>query len=435
MRNRLWVAVGSAALMAGLLAGPALASTAGPAQTALQQLIQRLGLRPALTGCAAVVAGAAHCDSLDLVHPNGQPFATSGPSGYGPSQLLSAYALSSASSSGGTGQTVALVDAYDDPNAEADLGVYRSQFGLSPCTTANGCFRKVNESGAQGAYPAANSGWATEESLDVDMVSAVCPHCNILLVEASSNSLADLAASENMAARLGATEISNSYGGSESSSETSSDGNYTHVGIAITASSGDGGYGVEYPAASPGVTAVGGTTLSPASNARGWTESAWSGAGAGCSAYEAKPSWQHDPGCGRRTVADVSAVADPNTGVAIYDSYGGTAGNPTLCSLLGVDCPVPSGWLVVGGTSVASPIIASVYAIAGNASSVTAASYAYAHDTAATINDVTTGSDGGGSAGILGLFKTSSCGSYLCNAGVGYDGPTGLGTPNGAGAF
>lgn len=435
MRKRLLVVVGSAALLTGLLAGPALASSGGSASTALQQLIQRLDLRPALTGCAVVTARSAHCDSRELVHPNGQPFAASGPSGYGPSQLLSAYALATASASGGASQTVALVDAYDDPNAEADLGVYRSHFGLTPCTTANGCFRKVNESGVQGSYPAANSGWATEESLDVDMVSAICPHCGILLVEATSNSLADLASSENTAARLGATEISNSYGGSESSSETSSDSNYTHAGVAITASSGDGGYGVEYPAASPDVTAVGGTTLSPASNARGWTEAAWSGAGAGCSADETKPSWQHDTGCGRRTVADVSAVADPNTGVAIYDSYGGAAGNATLCSLFGIDCPVPSGWLVVGGTSVASPIIASVYAIAGNASSVTAASYAYAHDTAATLNDVTTGSDGGGSAGILGLFKTSSCGSYLCNAGPGYDGPTGLGTPNGTGAF
>jgi subtilase family serine protease len=181
------------------------------------------------------------------------------------------------------------------------------------------------------------------------------------------------------------------------------------------------------------VTAVGGTTLNSASNARGWAESAWSGAGAGCSAYESKPTWQHDAGCGNRTVADVSAVADPSTGVAIYDTYGGTAGNPTLCALVGLDCPQPTGWFVVGGTSVSSPIVASVYALSGNASSVVAGSYPYSHT--GSLNDVTTGSDGGGSTGLLGLFGTANCGSYLCNAGPGYDGPTGLGTPNGTGAF
>ncbi|MFF7187682.1 hypothetical protein ACFZAR_21075 [Streptomyces sp. NPDC008222] len=188
------------------------------------------------------------------------------------------------------------------------------------------------------------------------------------------------------------------------------DSHVNHPGVAITASSGDSGYGVSWPASFPYVTAVGGTSLSRASNARGWTESSWSGAGSGCSAYEAKPSWQHDSGCARRTVAGVAAVADPNTGVAVYDTYSNCGG--------GIVC---DGWVEVGGTRVSSPIIASVYALAGNTSQVVDGSYPYSHTSA--LNDVTSGSNG-------------SCGdSYLCTAGPGYDGAAGLGTPNGTSAF
>ncbi|MBO0847785.1 MAG: putative Ig domain-containing protein, partial [Nocardioides sp.] len=314
--------------------------------------------------------------------------------------LKNAYALPS----GGSGQTVAIVDAYDDPNAESDLATYRSQYGLPSCTTANGCFKKVNETGGS-SLPSADSGWAEEISLDLDMVSAVCPSCHILLVEATQPSMSDLGTAVNTAVNLGAKFVSNSYGGSESSSDPSYDSSYfNHPGVAITVSSGDSGYGVEYPAASQYVTAVGGTTLNTASNARGWSETAWSGAGSGCSSYDAKPSWQKDTGCSKRTVADVSAVADPNTGLAVYDSYG------------------VGGWLVVGGTSASSPIIASVYALAGSPASGTyPASYPYSHTSA--LNDVTSGSNG------------SCTTSYLCNAATGYDGPTGLGTPNGATAF
>jgi hypothetical protein len=215
----------------------------------------------------------------------------------------------------------------------------------------------------------------------------------------------------NRAVTLGAKYVSNSYGGSEDSSDTTSDTSYfNHPGVAITVSSGDSGYGVEYPAASKYVTAVGGTSLSRASNSRGWSESVWGtsaggeGAGSGCSAYDTKPTWQTDTGCSRRTVADVSAVADPNTGLAVYDSYGA------------------SGWQVYGGTSASSPIIASVYALAGTpAAGTVPASYLYSHT--ANLNDVTSGANG-------------SCGSsYLCTAKAGYDGPTGLGTPNGTAAF
>ncbi|MCO5998008.1 putative Ig domain-containing protein [Actinoallomurus rhizosphaericola] len=324
------------------------------------------------------------------------------PSGFGPSDLQSAYALPS--SSAGSGQTVAIVDAYDDPNAASDLATYRSQYGLPACTTASGCFKKVNETGGT-SLPSADSGWAEEESLDLDMVSAICPNCKILLVEASQPSMADLGTAVNTAVSLGAKFVSNSYGGSEDSTDTSSDSSYfNHPGVAITVSSGDNGYGTEYPAASQYVTAVGGTSLSRASNSRGWSESAWSGAGSGCSSYDPKPSWQKDSGCSKRTVADVSAVADPNTGLAVYDSY------------------QTGGWLVVGGTSASAPIIAGVYALGGSPASGTyPASYPYAHTSA--LNDVTSGSNG-------------SCSpSYLCTATSGYDGPTGLGTPNGATAF
>jgi len=355
--------------------------------------------------CGAVPVGYARCHSILVLRSDGKPGGGGGTiGGYYPADLQKAYNLPS--SSAGSGQTVAIVDAYDDPNAEADLSTYRSQFKLASCTTANGCFRKVNQAGTT-SYPTANSGWGQEISLDLDMVSAICPNCHILLVEASSASNADLAASVDEAATLGANAISNSYGGSESSSDVSTyDPHYNHPGIAITASSGDSGYGPQYPAASPYVTAVGGTTLTRDGSARGFSETVWSGAGSGCSAYEPKPSWQTDSGCAKRTIADVSADADPNTGVAVYDSYASKG---------------QKGWLVFGGTSVASPIIASVYALAGNATSVTYGSYPYSHTSG--LFDVTSGSNG-------------SCGgTYLCTGEIGYDGPTGNGTPNGTTGF
>jgi subtilase family serine protease len=348
------------------------------------------------------------------------PQIMAGPTGLGPSQIQSAYKLSGLSAAG---RTVAVVDAYDDPNAASDLNTYRQAYGLPPCTTSNGCFKKVNQNGATSPLPSGDYGWAEEESLDLDAISATCPTCHILLVEASSASTSALATAENTAAKTsGVAAISNSYGGSEARSETSTDSAYNHPGVAITVSSGDSGYGVEYPAASPYVTAVGGTTLSQASNSRGWSEAAWSGAGSGCSRYEAKPSWQHDSGCARRTVADVSADADPNSGLGVYDTYN-NCGSSSSCDILieegiaqGLD-----GWAQVGGTSLSSPLIASVYTLAGNTGSTTYGSYPYSHTSA--LFDVTSGSNG-------------NCGgSYLCTAKAGYDGPTGLGTPNGTGAF
>lgn len=323
--------------------------------------------------------------------------------GYGPADLRSAYSLPS--STAGAGQTVAIVDAYDDPTAAADLAAYRSAAGLPACGA--GCFSKVNQNGLASPLPAAagTTGWDVEEALDLDMVSAICPLCHIILVEASSPTTQNLGTAVNSAVSLGAKFVSNSYGGSESSSDPSFDSSYyNHPGVAVTASAGDDGYGVEYPAASRYVTAVGGTSLSTAANARGWSETVWNGTGSGCSADDAKPSWQTDTGCSRRTNNDVSAVADPNTGVAIYNTYS------------------QRGWLEVGGTSASSPIIASTFALAGTPAAGTyPSSYIYQH--ASSLFDVTSGSNG-------------SCGSaYLCTGEVGYDGPTGLGTPHGTTAF
>ncbi|WP_329257162.1 putative Ig domain-containing protein [Streptomyces sp. NBC_01478] len=341
------------------------------------------------------LASAVHADAAAAV------------SGLSPANLHSAYALPS---TGGSGMTVAVVDAYNDPNAASDLATYRSNFGLSACTVASGCFKQVSQTGSTTSLPSNDTGWAGEEALDIDMVSAVCPNCNIILVEATSATDANLGTAENEAVALGAKFVSNSWGGSESSSQTSEDTSYfKHPGVAITVSSGDEAYGAEYPATSQYVTAVGGTALSTSSSTRGWTESVWKtssteGTGSGCSAYDAKPSWQTDTGCTKRMESDVSAVADPATGVAVYDTYGG------------------SGWAVYGGTSASSPIIAGVYALAGTpGSSDYPAKYPYSHT--GNLYDVTSGNNG-----------TCST-SYFCTAGTGYDGPTGWGTPDGTAAF
>jgi subtilase family serine protease len=371
--------------------------------------------------------GPIRCQSALRVDLPVVPNATAAHDGLGPADLRQAYGLASAAVTRGKGQTVALVDAYDDPTIESDLNTYRAFYGIPPCTTANGCFRKVNQDGEQGSYPLANPDWEPEIALDVEMVSAICPNCHILLVEANSADEAtvmsnpvqhsDLGASVDTAVNLGATEVSNSYGSvGPEPDQTFWDHYYNHPGVAITASAGDEDYGTIWPAASPYVTAVGGTemTADPASP-RGFDESVWGsvypgvvpneaqGTGSGCSLWEPKPAWQHDAGCSGRTVADVSAVAD---NVAIYDSS-----------------PEIGGWGVVAGTSISSPLIASVYALAGNAKSVVYGSYPYSHRT--SFNDITEGSN----------FTPDDVCGYLCTAEPGYDGPTGLGTPNGIGGF
>ncbi len=336
--------------------------------------------------------------------------------GYDPADLRSAYDLSSESA--GSGQTVAVVDAFDDPDAESDLGVYRSRYGLPACTSANGCFKKVNQLGETKNYPAGEPGWAVEISLDLDMVSAACSNCHILLVEAESNSDANLYKSEDEAATLGATEISNSWGGEETSSETSYDTYFHHTGVLVTASAGDSGYRVSYPAASQYVISVGGTALTQASNSRGWTESVWGettkkGTGSGCSAYETKPAWQTDSGCTRRTDNDIAAVASPATPVSLADSY----------ELPKEFSKPEAGWTLAGGTSASSPFIAGTMALANAyTKSFSGADALYleaAQNGTGVLDDVTSGLNG-------------TCGNYLCEGLPGYDGPSGLGSPYGA---
>jgi hypothetical protein len=345
----------------------------------------------------------------------------------GPQELHSAYSLPQ--EGGAAGQTIAIVDAYDDPSAEADLGVYSKQYGLPACTTANGCFKKVNEEGHTSPLPARNGGWAIEISLDVQMAHAICQSCRILLVEASSASLTDLGNAVNTAVAAGATEVSNSYAGPEESEDTILNADYyNHPGILIAAASGDCGYLNEacqfgepgspnFPAESPDVLAVGGTTLTGSGTS--WASSAWEDGGSGCSAVFAAPPWQtvlsdfSATGCGeKRSSADVSAVGNPETGVEVYDSTPNGEGYPT-------------GWGVWGGTSVASPIVTAEVALAGGPHGVEyPAQTLYSHlGEARDLYDVVSGSNG-------------ACGGTIsCTAGTGYDGPTGVGSPVGLGAF
>jgi subtilase family serine protease len=386
MRRLALAATTGAALMATALSAPSSLAAPAPAK----------GHGSARTCATAVSAGHATCFARVVTDAQGRPFVTTTPSGYGPADVRAAYGLGSAS---GAGKTVAIVDAYNDPTAESDLAVYRAQYGLPACTTGNGCLRKVNQTGGT-KLPKTDAGWATEISLDLDMVSATCPDCKILLVEASSTSFANLGAAVNYAATQSVSAISNSYGGSDSTGSSA----YDHPGIAVTASTGDAGYGVESPASFKTVVAVGGTSLTKSGST--YTEAAWSGAGSGCSTRNTKPTWQTAAtGCSGKANADVSAVADPQTGVAVYDStrYQGR-----------------SGWQVYGGTSASSPIVASVYTMAGNLAGYPA-SYTWAHSTG--LHDVTTGSNGTCTTAVW------------CHAGTGWDGPTGLGTPNGLSAF
>ena len=335
------------------------------------------------------------------------------PSGYGPAQLQDAYDLATAAAGNGTGERVYVVDAYNDPTAEADLAVYRSQYGLAPCTTGNGCFQQLNQTGTTSPLPANNPDWSGEIALDLQMVSAVCPNCSITLVEASAANDALFVAVKE-AVKLGAKFVSMSWGGPEDGTEAKYDQKYLQSsGVVFTAATGDDSYsaGPSYPATSPDVVAVGGTSLQASSTTRGWTETAWynshGGAGSGCSSSESKPSWQSvvpNSVCGNRAIADVSAVADPSTGVAVYNTTG------------------DGGWEVYGGTSAAAPIIAATYALAGTpAATATPAAAPYLNSTG--LNDVTSGS-------------TGTCSpTVLCTAGTGWDGPTGLGTPNGVAAF
>lgn len=314
-----------------------------------------LGYQPA--ACAVPLPAAeqkgdapyATCDLMGVTAGHGTPAGGSPApptAALTPSDLKAAYDLPS----GGAGETVAIVDAGGYATAEADLAVFRSTYGLSACTTANGCFTKLDQAGGH-KFPPEDASWSLETALDLDAVSAACPDCRILLVEADSASIDDLGQAVDTAAARHPAAISNSYGvPGELSDPTPYEQHYDHPGTAVTASTGDYGNIVNWPASNPNVVAVGGTTLTrDGSTGRGWTESAWASGGSGCSGTEPKPAYQQalDTGCDNRAIGDISADADPATGLGIYNS-----------SAVG-------GWEQVGGTSLSSPLVAAMYALAG----------------------------------------------------------------------
>lgn len=395
-----WIAAvgGAATLVAGaLVSGPSAASAAPHT------------LHPVHVCKTVVAKSEATCHALKLVDANGVAPAATAPPGTGlkPAGLRSAYNLLNLKSGG---RTVAIVDAYGYTNLERDLGVYRSQFGLSPCTRATGCLKVLDQRGGT-SLPRMDVGWAQEQALDVDAVSATCPDCKIVVVQAKSPSFADLGAAVVTASNLpGVVAISNSYGSSSDAQDASYGKYYNHRGIAVTASTGDNGYqGGSYPASSAYVTAVGGTSLVADSSARHWSESVWSGAGSGCSTYNTAlvAASTFGTGCGKRAMADVSAASDPRKGgLAVY--YPSSRSTST--------------WGQLGGTSEAAPIIAAVYALSGNTAG-TANAIPYSHP--GSLYDVTSGNNG--------TCPTKT--PQWCTARAGWDGPTGLGTPNGAGAF
>jgi hypothetical protein len=383
-------------------------------------------------------------------------------------------------------QTIALVDAYNDLSAEADLNVYAGEFGLPACTKANGCFKQVDETGSEASsslpFPKSKAelegfakgtthqreeaeeaeGWALEIATDVEVAHAVCHNCHVLLVEASSPEYSELETAENTAA-LRATEISDSWGGPESGADNQA---FNHPGVAITAAAGDDGYlnwdqyatrsqpgspyfqGADYPASSPHVISVGGTSLSLGAGGTWQSESAWNSEGAGgsgCSSSLQAPEWQRHVGdwahvgCGEhRADADIAADADPSTGVNVYDS------TPYPYEEEGRKLTTVLHWAPIGGTSVASPIIASMVALAGGAHAVAyPAQTLYSHLGSPLLHDVTSGGNGQCDAeylscsGSLSPLSPLDCGqgAWICNTTAGYDGPTGVGTPNGIGAF
>jgi hypothetical protein len=387
---------------------PAVPASAGAARIPATRLACHAA-RPGHASCYVIYQPRHLTPSTGRTGWAGPALASTHPTGLGATQLEQAYRLPVSRQ---TRQTVAVSIAYNTPRLAAYLARYRAWYHLPPCTTASGCLRIVNQHGQPAPLPASSvkTGWDIEATLDVSMISAACPHCHILVVEGTSTSFADLAATDNTAARLGAQVISNSYGSRETGAAYAEAPAYHHPGHTIVVASGDYGYtAAQLPAALSTVTAVGGTELTQARNPRGWTERTWfsqtGASGSGCSAYVTKPAWQHDAHCAGRTVADVSAAASD---ISIYN-------------------PVYGGWLNVDGTSAAAPLIAGVYGLAGNAATIPLG-YAYAHRS--DLFDITQGTNSG--------FATprQACGDdYLCVAKPGYDAPTGLGTPNGTGAF
>ena len=421
----------AAVAAAGVMSAPAIAAAAAPDHAASHAASTGSNARPALPAgeryvCPPASAGRS-MTCMSILKPavltasaamaRGAAPLANGP--YRPADLQKAYRIVTYAAHNGRGRTVAIVDAYNDRHAAADLAKYRKTFHLPACTTSNRCLHIYNQKGASKPLPKGNANWAVEEALDLDMVSAVCPLCHIDLIEAKNNSNANLYVAEDTAARK-ARYVSNSWGNYEYSSENRYNHYFNHPGHVIDFAAGDLGYGSTYPASVQYVTSVGGTSLKHSSGGRGWTESVWGtasnspqeGTASGCSTYEAKPSWQRQDanagGCAKRTENDAAAVADPNTGVVIYTSIGGPQG---------------PGFYRIGGTSASTPIVTAIYALAGTPVANTyPAQYPYLQ--ARHLFDVTTGANG-------------TCGTqaYLCHGEKGFDGPTGLGTPNGIAGF
>jgi subtilase family serine protease len=382
-----------------------------------------------------VAAGTAGCTSRVIIDGRGTPFASSSPQGYAPYQIRAAYGFGNLGSSG-AGKTVAIVDAYDDPSAAADLATFKSTFGYADTACA---LTKVDQTGGT-RYPKRDAGWALEISLDVQWTCAIAPGAHILLVEAASSSYSDLFAAVDYAAQH-ADVVSMSWGGSESTSETSYDAHFAGRSVTFTASSGDSGAGALYPAASPYVVGVGGTTLPlDMSGARTGNETAWSGSGGGVSGVESQPGYQQSLGAtslgtmladhagGMRGIPDVAYDADPSTGFSVFDSvrYQGQA-----------------GWFVVGGTSAGAPQWAALVALADQQGATRlsstdttttpvyeAAAASYASD----YIDILSGSDCASGAGPHhGPHAGGGSGSStVCTAAPGYDFVTGLGSPDAA---
>ncbi|HME04755.1 MAG TPA: PKD domain-containing protein [Solirubrobacteraceae bacterium] len=486
---RLFAAVIAAAACL-LVPASALAGTAAPARGTVAPA--RTGLARIHDACAAPPPGRMACFALvrtpvaaaTPASAGATPYvvdsgaSSPGPAGgLTPEQLAGAYGYEP--SSGGAGQTVGIVDAYDDPKIEEDLGTFDTKYGLPACTTQDGCFKKVGQTGSTASLPAADTtGWSEEISLDVETVHAVCPHCKILLVEADSPSFSDLATAVNEAVSLGATVVSNSYGGSELEAGAFEESAYNHPGVPIVAASGDTGYygwtsvndlirGPEAPntpASLPTVVAVGGTSLRLNPSGTRASETVWNengpgdefgplvepplgASGGGCSRLFTAEPWQRGvagyaaTGCGTaRLVADVSAVGDPATGFDIYDSYECGPG----CEFSRVE----GGWATFGGTSLSAQLIGGLYGLAGGGDGVSYPALTLYGDTAdaSSLFDVRSGGNGfcgGEPLALCGepnlLFAPPALvdceGTTSCNAAPGFDGPSGVGTPDGLGLF
>jgi subtilase family serine protease len=393
-----------------------------------QRILRTIVKHSFVSVCGSVNAKLARCHARIITNQNNTPQSSTTPpqTAFTPQMLHTAYLLpctpggsiqTQCSQPTSFGPTIAIIDAYKDTTIQNDLSTFSSYFGLPSCTASNGCLQIINETGGTNLPGTTNASWALETSLDIEAAHAVCQTCKLLLVETNSSSIQDLSTGDKTAANLGAVAISNSWGTSEFSGETSYDSYFTHQGIAMFASAGDSGYGSSYPSASPDVISVGGTTLSLYTDNTYAGESAWSDTGSGCSLYEkalsfqqAVTDWQQTGCSGFKAISDIAEDADPNTGIAVYDStpYEGS-----------------SGWWQVGGTSLSSPIAAAIFALSYTTQDTAIpqiASLLYQNDTSANFHDIVSGSNG-------------TCSTIMCKAMPGYDGPTGLGSLIGTGGF